>query len=84
MAGFQTLKGDLLKGVTAFATTIFMVSPVSAESAAAVASATTLVPCDAAYGSVAITDGDTQGWTRLDRSGPRQLIASPDREVACS
>lgn len=43
----------------------------------------TLTKCDAGYGSVALVDGDTQGWTKYGLSSPRELIAAMARESGC-
>ncbi|HQS68400.1 MAG: hypothetical protein B7Y36_12200 [Novosphingobium sp. 28-62-57] len=43
----------------------------------------TLNKCDKAIGSVALVDGDTQGWTKYGLSSPRELIAAMARESGC-
>jgi hypothetical protein len=43
----------------------------------------TLAKCDKSYGSVALVDGDTQGWTKYGLSSPRELIAAMARESGC-
>ncbi len=43
----------------------------------------TLTKCDKSYGSVALVDGDTQGWTKYGLSSPRELIAAMARESGC-
>jgi hypothetical protein len=43
----------------------------------------TLTKCDKAIGSVALVDGDTQGWTKYGLSSPRELIAAMARESGC-
>lgn len=43
----------------------------------------TLTRCDKAIGSVALVDGDTQGWTKYGLSSPRELIAAMARESGC-
>lgn len=42
-----------------------------------------LAKCETAYGSVALVDGDTQGWTKYGLSSPRELIAAMARESGC-
>ncbi|MDP3551005.1 MAG: SH3 domain-containing protein [Novosphingobium sp.] len=42
-----------------------------------------LTKCDKAIGSVALVDGDTQGWTKYGLSSPRELIAAMARESGC-
>jgi hypothetical protein len=43
----------------------------------------TLNKCDTSYGTVALVDGDTQGWTKYGLSSPRELIAAMARESGC-
>lgn len=43
----------------------------------------TLAKCDKSYGSVALVDGDTQGWTKYGLSSPRELIAAMATESGC-
>lgn len=43
----------------------------------------TLNKCDKSYGTVALVDGDTQGWTKYGLSSPRELIAAMARESGC-
>lgn len=43
----------------------------------------TLTKCDKSYGSIALVDGDTQGWTKYGLSSPRELIAAMARESGC-
>ncbi|MBV7256383.1 SH3 domain-containing protein [Pacificimonas sp. WHA3] len=42
-----------------------------------------LVSCDAPYSSVAITDGDTQGWTKFGLASPRGLIGELVAKSGC-
>lgn len=43
----------------------------------------TLNKCDKSYGSVALVDGDTQGWTKYGLGSPRELIAALAVESGC-
>ncbi|WP_340316606.1 SH3 domain-containing protein [Rhizorhabdus argentea] len=43
----------------------------------------TLAKCDAAIGSIAVVDGDTQGWTKYGLSSPRDLIAAMAVQSGC-
>lgn len=43
----------------------------------------TLNKCETSYGTVALVDGDTQGWTKYGLSSPRELIAAMARESGC-
>lgn len=39
--------------------------------------------CEASFGSLAVTDGDTQGWTQYGLGSPRGLIAAIVAESGC-
>ena len=43
----------------------------------------TLNKCGTSYGSVALVDGETQGWTKYGLSSPRELIAALAKESGC-
>lgn len=43
----------------------------------------TLSKCDKAIGSIAVVDGDTQGWTKYGLSSPRDLIAAMAVQSGC-
>lgn len=45
--------------------------------------AVSLAKCDRSLGSVALVDGETQGWTKFGLSSPRELIAAMARESGC-
>lgn len=42
-----------------------------------------LAKCDKSYGTVALVDGDTQGWTKYGLGSPRELIAALASESGC-
>jgi hypothetical protein len=42
-----------------------------------------LAKCDAPIGSIAVVDGDTQGWTKYGLSSPRDLIAAMAVQSGC-
>ncbi|MFY8195403.1 MAG: SH3 domain-containing protein [Novosphingobium sp.] len=42
-----------------------------------------LAKCDRSLGSVALVEGETQGWTKFGLSSPRELIAAMARESGC-
>ena len=42
-----------------------------------------VVKCDASYGTVAITDGDTQGWSKFGLSSPRAMLGAIVQESGC-
>jgi hypothetical protein len=69
---------------TAFA--IITAAAVVTQPAYAAKEADTLpvvVKCEASFGSVAVTDGDTQGWTQYGLGSPRGLIAAIVAESGC-
>lgn len=39
--------------------------------------------CETSYGSLAITDGDNQGWTQFGLGSPRELLAAIAAESGC-
>jgi len=43
----------------------------------------TLVHCDASLGTIAVVDGDTQGWTKYGLSSPRELIVAMATQSGC-
>ena len=43
----------------------------------------TLARCDKPLGSIAVVDGDTQGWTKYGLSSPRDLIAAMASQSGC-
>ncbi|WP_417621720.1 SH3 domain-containing protein [Parasphingorhabdus sp.] len=42
-----------------------------------------LTQCDASYGTIAVVDGDTQGWSKFGLGSPRELVAAIARESGC-
>lgn len=42
-----------------------------------------VVKCDRNYGTIAVTDGDAQGWTQFGLGSPRGLIAALVAESGC-
>lgn len=59
---------------------VFAASPAAAKNEEP---AVALNKCAASYGSVAVVDGDTQGWTRYGLGSPRDLIAALAAESGC-
>jgi hypothetical protein len=43
----------------------------------------TVAKCDSAIGTIAITDGDQQGWTQFNLSSPRPMIAALIAQSGC-
>ncbi len=42
-----------------------------------------LVKCEGSYGTIAVVDGDTQGWTKYGLSSPRDLVNALANESGC-
>ena len=42
-----------------------------------------LTTCTQAYGTIAVVDGDTQGWTKYGLSSPRELVNALAMESGC-
>lgn len=42
-----------------------------------------LKTCTASHGTIAITDGDTQGWTKLGLSSPRAMLGAIVQQSGC-
>jgi len=55
----------------------------SAPAAAAKPPPVELTKCDASYGTIAVVDGDTQGWSKFGLGSPRELVAAIARESGC-
>ncbi len=83
MAVSRALKGDVAKGTTAFAVTVLLLAPISPLWAAPAEPAPTLAKCEKSYGTVAIVDGDSQGWTQFDLSSPRPMLAAMIQQSGC-
>lgn len=72
------------KFIAAFALTAAMLGGIpTAALAADKEPPVTLNKCDKSYGSVALVDGDTQGWTKYGLGSPRELIAALAVESGC-
>jgi len=63
----------------AFAAMIAIGSPAQAAKSPPVE----LTHCDASYGTIAVVDGDTQGWSKFGLGSPRELVAAIARESGC-
>lgn len=42
-----------------------------------------LTQCDSSYGTIAVVDGDTQGWSKFGLGSPRELVAAIARQSGC-
>lgn len=60
-----------------------LVVTMSAHPAFAAGAPVTLAKCDKPIGSIAVVDGDTQGWTKYGLSSPRDLIAAMAAQSGC-
>ena len=45
--------------------------------------AASVTKCDTSYGTIAITDGDTQGWSKFGLSSPRGMLGAIVQESGC-
>ena len=55
----------------------------SATGAAAAEEPVAIAKCANSYGTLAITDGDTQGWTKYGLGSPRDMLSAMVRESGC-
>lgn len=62
---------------------VLAASLVAATAAHAAEEPVTIATCGASYGTIAITDGDTQGWTKFGLGSPRDMLAAMVRESGC-
>lgn len=69
----------LLSAVSALAFTTVGLSPAMADSKAPVE----LVKCPKSYGTIAVVEGETQGWSKFGLGSPRELVATIARESGC-
>ena len=65
--------------VTAFAA----MAAIGAPAQAAKSPPVELTHCDASYGTIAVVDGDTQGWDKFGLGSPRELVSAIARESGC-
>ncbi len=70
----------LLCTTTMIALSMATISPAAAKTKEAPLE---LAKCDASLGSIAVVDGDTQGWTKFGLGSPRELIAAMATESGC-
>ena len=67
------------KSTIAFAAIIMAAMPAHAGKSQSVE----LVHCDASYGTIAVVDGDTQGWNKFGLDSPRGLVTAIAQESGC-
>lgn len=60
-----------------------LVAVTSTPSQAASKEDAAVMKCDASYGTIAITDGDTQGWSKFGLSSPRGMLGAIVQESGC-
>ncbi|MBL9071839.1 MAG: SH3 domain-containing protein [Sphingopyxis sp.] len=70
------------KSIAVIAATTLLAGPLSAAHAAE-QEAVTLNKCTQSYGTIAVVEGDTQGWSNYGLGSPRELIASLAIESGC-
>lgn len=63
----------------AFAAMIAFGAPAQAAKQAAVE----LTHCDASYGTIAVVEGDTQGWSKFGLGSPRELVTAIAQQSGC-
>ena len=56
---------------------------VSGSPALAKTEEVTLTRCEQSYGTIAVVDGDTQGWSEYGLGSPRELINALALESGC-
>jgi hypothetical protein len=69
---------DFMKAAAAFALAACAATPALAKDAEV-----QLAKCDQSYGTIAITDGDQQGWTQMKLSSPRPMLATLIAQSGC-
>jgi hypothetical protein len=67
-----------IKTIAAVAATALLAMPAAAKDPPP-----TLTKCQASLGTVAVVDGDTQGWTKFGLGSPRPLLAALANESGC-
>ena len=60
-----------------------VLAAMAAPAAAKDAPPPSVVRCDSAIGTIAITDGDQQGWTQFNLSSPRPMLAALIEQSGC-
>ena len=71
------------KLVSAIISATAMITTASSPLRAAGKQAATVTRCDTSYGTIAITDGDTQGWSEFGLSSPRGMLGAIVQESGC-
>ena len=71
------------KLVSAILSATAMVSMSASPLQAASKDEAAVMKCDASYGTIAITDGDTQGWSEFGLSSPRGMLGAIVQESGC-
>lgn len=72
-----------MKRLTTLAASLAIIAAVSAPTSAKADDDLELVTCDQSIGTIAIVEGDTQGWAEFDLGSPRQLINSLAMDSGC-
>lgn len=68
-----------LTAVSALAFATVGLSPAQADTKAPIE----LTKCAKSYGSIAVVEGETQGWSKFGLGSPRELVATIARESGC-
>ena len=64
-------------------TTTALFAGIATPAVAAEKEEVTLNKCDRSYGTIAVVEGDTQGWSDYGLGSPRELINSLAVESGC-
>lgn len=72
-----------MKRNTAFLATAALAAAISVPAHGAGKEAIQLQSCEQSYGTIAVVDGDTQGWTEYGLGSPRELINTLALESGC-
>src|SRR3546814_3217328 len=76
------IREAIMKSFIGITTTAALLAAASAP-AMAKEEAVALTKCDSSHGTIAIVDGDTQGWSEYGLGSPRELINSLAIDSGC-
>jgi hypothetical protein len=79
----MTMTTTTSRGLAARLATIFLASTVLAAAPASAKDDVELVTCTESLGTIAVVDGDTQGWAEFGLGSPRELVNALARESGC-
>lgn len=73
----------IIRATSALALTSLALVSIASAQAKEKAPPVALTKCAQSYGTIAVVDGDTQGWTKYGLGSPRELIAAMATESGC-